>query len=232
MCLGVDKVFLHKKYSAYAQTTTHTPKGAVMLTQDELERLVVDTMGDDYVEYGVMRLLTEDLTTEEGKVTNITCEIKEVRTLTSVTVTGSGEGAALTIFEALKSKFGEEHPSLNYIYPISFTGDVQMPEKRRQSNLAEPLPATFVFENNLGRRFVFSASDASSTRAIASAILKCIVHFVNAERAVLKVLTWIADADSRKRPGLVDRYTRLLADLIENASYSTSIERARRAAKI
>ena len=54
----------------------------------------------------------------------------------------------------------------------------------------------------------------------------------DAELAVLRVYDWIEDARRRSRPDLAEKYTHRLADLVQNASYSETIERKKSGLKL
>ena len=80
-----------------------------------------------------------------------------------------------------------------------------------------------------GRAFVFEHTSPSVSASSVRAVLSAVEHFINAELAVLKVFSWIEDARKRSRPDLADKYTQRLADLVQNASYSETIERRKKA---
>jgi acyl-CoA thioesterase FadM len=135
------------------------------------------------------------------------------------------------LFTGLKDALSDDYPSLNNIHFVDFaiSGDFESYRNAAHSDAA--LVVRLAVANSSGRRFEFSHKSRSISASSAGVVVRCVEHFVNAELAVLQVHNWIADAKKRHRQDLVDKYTQRLADLVQNASYSESIERSR-AAKV
>lgn len=197
---------------------------------EALERQVRDVLGEDYRSYEVTNyVLSEDI--RECAAT-IVCHFRPVEADRGRAVEGKGVGLIDALFQGLKKALSDDFPSIEHIHFVDFnvSGDFQGPSNSAHSDV--PGHVRLVVENSSGRRFVFDRKSASVTASCVLVVVNAIEHFVNAELAVVKVFEWIADAKSRQRPELVERYTRRLAELVQNASYSEAIERHKRSAGI
>ncbi|MGM0574671.1 MAG: alpha-isopropylmalate synthase regulatory domain-containing protein [Myxococcota bacterium] len=195
------------------------------MEQDELERLVREVLGEGYTDLEVTAYsLEEDI--HEGKA-SIVCKLMGVAGDNGRAVEGQGVGMVDALFNGLKATLSEDFPSLDHIYFVDFgiTGDFS--ESKTVSHTDVAGHVTLVVENSSGRRFTFESESKSISASSVGVVVECVEHFVNAETAVRRVYEWIEDARKRARPDLAEKYTQRLADLVQNASYSESLERLR-----
>lgn len=192
------------------------------MDQRELERLVRDVLGDAHVALTITRYeLTEDLDNHRAA---IQCDLKRSDQSGELTLAGEGVGMVDALFRALTGVLAEDFPSLERVRFVDFTFSGDFAEATAaQSDASGQVKLTV--ENLTGRRFAFAHTSASITACSLAVVLGAVEHFVNAELAVVTVCDWIDDARRRHRADLVDTYTRRLADLMLNASYSEVIER-------
>jgi hypothetical protein len=199
-----------------------------MRTQAELHALTREVLGADYVELQVARYtLTEDLASGRASIA------------TQLTLTGSsaaraieGEGVGLVdaLFKGIQRALVADYPSIANLFFDDFhvAGDFRG-AKKDGARTDVPGTVRLGVENASGRSFSFEHTSPSVSASSVQAVLRAVEHFVNAELAVLKVYSWIEDARRRSRPDLADKYTQRLADLVQNASYSETIERTKKA---
>jgi len=199
-----------------------------MRTQAELESLTRDVLSADYVELSVSRYtLTEDL--QSGRAT-IATQLTLSGAAGPRAIEGEGVGLVDALFKGIQQALVDDYPSIANIFFVDFhvAGDFRG-AKRDGARTDVPGVVRLGVENSSGRSFSFEHTSPSVSASSVRAVLTAVEHFVNAELAVLKVFSWIEDARRRSRPDLADKYTQRLADLVQNASYSESIERRKKA---
>jgi len=199
-----------------------------MRTQDELQSLTREVLADDYVQLQISRYsLTEDL--ESGRAF-IATQLSQSKQAAPRSIEGEGVGLVDALFKGIQQALVADYPSIANIYFVDFhvAGDFRG-AKREGARTDVPGVVRLGVENSAGRAFAFEHVSPSVSASSVRAVLLAVEHFVNAELAVLKVYSWIADARRRSRPDLAEKYTQRLADLVQNASYSETIERTKKA---
>lgn len=199
-----------------------------MRTQAELESLTREVLGADYVELSVGRYtLSEDL--QSGRASIVT-QLTQSDATAPRAIEGEGVGLVDALFKGIQQALVGDYPSIGNIFFVDFhvAGDFRG-AKRDGARTDVPGLVRLGVENASGRSFTFEHTSPSVSASSVRAVLTAVEHFVNAELAVLKVLSWIEDARKRSRPDLAEKYTQRLADLVQNASYSESIERRKKA---
>lgn len=202
-----------------------------MKTQLELENMVREVLGDEYVALAIQRYsLTEDIASRSCQ---LTCAVIRAGDdpPSQWTVEGTGVGMINALFRGLKDALVPEYPSLDHIHfaDFSISGDFSHPQEDQAANSTAEGVVRLVVENTSGRLFEFKTQSRSISASSVQVVLDAVQHFVNAELAVLKVYGWIEDAKKRNRPSIADQYVHMLSELVKNASYSESIERTRQA---
>lgn len=199
-----------------------------MRTQDELQALTREVLGADYVELSISRYsLTEDL--QSGRAF-IATQLTQAGQASPRSIEGEGVGLVDALFKGIQAALVADYPSIANIHFVDFhvAGDFR-DAKRDGARTDVPGIVRLGVENSAGRAFTFEHRSPSVSASSVCSVLRAVEHFVNAELAVLKVYSWIADARRRSRPDLADKYTQRLADLVQNASYSETIERTKKA---
>lgn len=136
-------------------------------------------------------------------------------------ISGRGVGVVDAIFHGLMGHFSKAFDSLG---TISFTGfRVQgcMATSTDAQGLDAEAEVTIKVVNAHHRPAEFTARGRSTLAAALSAVVQVVEHFINAERAYLRIHTALVDARRRSRPDLVDRFTAELAALVDNTSYES-----------
>jgi len=196
-----------------------------MRTQKEIDMMVRETLGEDYIELEMQRYsLTEDLSTGQASIVS---QLRQVGNGPLRPIEGAGVGLVDALFKGIQLAMSEDYPSLSHIHFAAFAVAADFGAINGGSGSDAPGTVHAVVENHAGRRFEFDHTSPSISASSVAVVLQAVEHFVNAERAVLRVYSWVADAQRRSRVDLVERYTARLADLVQNASYSETIERTR-----
>lgn len=198
-----------------------------MRTQDELQRLTREVLAARYVELRIQRYqLMEDLETGRARIASqLTQNGNPPRG-----IEGEGVGLVDALFKGIQLALVADYPSIGHIHFVDFhvSGDFRGAKKDGARSDA-PGTVRLGVENSDGRSFVFEHTSPSVSASSVSVVLRAVEHFVNAELAVLEVYSWIQDARRRNRADLADKYVSRLADLVQNASYSETIERTKKA---
>ena len=195
------------------------------MEQAELERMVHEVLGGDYKDYVVSQYqLVEDM---RENCARLECVLLDSHSGETSQIEGLGVGLVDALFKGLKRALSEEYPSLDRIHFLDFSvaGDFRSACSEDGSDALGHV--RLVVENSSGREFVFEAESHSVSASSCDVVVMCVEHFVNAELAVLRIFEWIQEAKERHRPDLVEQYTRRLSELMQNATYSESIERMR-----
>lgn len=194
------------------------------MEQERLEGLVREILGNDYRELQLTKYaLEEDV---EDQQASIVCRLT-VANGEARAVEGKGVGLVDALFRGLQAGLAEDYPSLDHIRFVDFgiAGDFNEPATGTRSDALGHV--RLGVENSAGRRFDFESATHSVSASSVKVVLKAVEHFVNAELAVLRMYEWIEDANRRQRVDLAEKYTHRLSELVQNASYSESIERYR-----
>ena len=62
-------------------------------------------------------------------------------------------------------------------------------------------------------------------KAAINVVLQAVEHFINSEKAVVRLRDYVKDASKRNRGDLVDRYVRQLSELVKNTSYEKVLQK-------
>ena len=193
--------------------------------QHEMISKMKEVLQDDYLHLELEKYsLTEALAEE-------TCQIQCSLTQadgTNFTVEGQGVGAIDAFFAALRDRLADDYPSLKSIRFSEFKieGLLSSDVGPRQATKAEA-EATVGILNSEGKEFVFKSTAPSVSRSGMEATLKAAEYFVNSERTYVKLHEILEHYRSEGRTDLVDKYTDLMSEVVENTSYSEVVEQIR-----
>ena len=62
-------------------------------------------------------------------------------------------------------------------------------------------------------------------KAAVSVVLQAIEHFINSEKAVVRLHDYVQSASKRNRGDLVEHYVRQLSELVKNTSYEKVLKK-------
>jgi len=181
-----------------------------------------EVLQEDYLELEVSSYqLTEDLSEETSR---IDCTLSEAEG-TTFQVEGTGVGAIDAFFAALRTHFADDYPSLKTIRFSKFkieglmSSDVGPDETTKAE--AE---ATVGILNSEDRELIFKSTAPSVSRAGLEATLQGAEYFVNSERTYVRLHEILEHYRSEGRTDLVEKYTELMSEVVENTSYSEVAE--------
>ena len=190
--------------------------------QQQMISKMKEVLQEEYLQLEVESYtLNEDL--EEGTC-RIQCSLREADG-SSLTVEGAGVGAIDAFFAALRDRLADDYPSLKSIRfsEFSIEGLISSDTGPDQTTKAEA-EATVGIVNSEGKEFVFKATAPSVSRSGMEATLQAAEYFVNSERTYVKLHEILEHYRSEGRTDLVDKYTDLMSQVVENTSYSEVVE--------
>lgn len=189
--------------------------------QKEAEVLVRDVLKDDYLALSATQLsFDEDFSTERVR---IKCQVTTDQG--KQLITGEGVGLVDAFFSGLQTHLSVSFPSLKAIVFADFSVKADVSTKKAKAGSDSAAKVELMVENADKRRFTFSHSSRSVTHSAVEVVMQACAYFVNSERAFLKVRQALEHAQKENRPDTVQRYTAMLAQLVENTSYSEALKR-------
>lgn len=191
-----------------------------------VQGLIREILGEDYLALRVDRYtFEEDVRTNRGR---IRCELRHDGSGQPEVIEGEGVGIIDAFFHGLKAHFARSCPSLQSIQFVSFGIRGDMDTRRHASGADAEGEVVLGVRNTAGAVFEFRSSSRSVAGSAVEVTLKAVGYFVNSERAFIQSYKAMRHAKDRGRQDLVEVYTRHLAELVRNTSYSEVIEDIRR----
>jgi hypothetical protein len=167
--------------------------------------------------------LTENL---DENICRIQCELHDGED--AIMVEGEGVGTIDALFDGLKSRLAGDYPSLESIRFAEFDieGLISSEDGPETATEAEA-KATVNIRNSEDKDFEFDARAPSVSRAGIQATVSAAEYFVNSERTYVRLHEILEHYRSEGRTDLVEKYTDLMSQVVENTSYSEVVERIR-----
>ncbi len=192
------------------------------LNQDKMLGLMKEILQDEYLELVVEEYRMEERLAE-GR-SQIHCRLKNVNG-DAIEIEGAGVGTIDALFDALQKHLGEDYPSLNSIRfsQFSIRGLIS---SEGPSTKAEA-EATVGILNSEGREFIFQTQQPSVSRAGIQATVDATEYFVNSEKTYVKLHEILQHYQEEGRTDLVEKYTDLMTQVVQNTSYSEVVEKIR-----
>lgn len=196
------------------------------MSQTTTDMRVREILGDDYLDLHVVEYGFEE--NVDSGACQVRCSLRgtgeEVRV-----VRGEGVGFVDAVFHAFRDAYAEDFPSLSSIRFAGFTVQADFDTRKSQTGSDAMGRVVLTVRNSAGRPFEFADSSRSITLSALCCTIRATEYFVNTERAFLKMHRALEDARARNRSDLAERFGLMLAELVENTSYSEAIEKARAA---
>jgi hypothetical protein len=195
-----------------------------MLRKETTEALVRRVLGDEAFSFSVVHYLVAEYVSPDGGCRVVlTLETSNGREV----VEGQGSGFVDAAYKGLMHHHARAYSSLASLTFTGFTIRGQM-ETGERAGLDAEVEVELCVRTLHGRTLAFRARDRSTLAAAVAAIVQVVEHFINAERAYVKLHRCLADAEARHRPDLIEEYTTGLAHLVEAQSFETISARVRR----
>lgn len=191
------------------------------LEQDKMRSLMEEILQEDYVELDVQGYTLEE-EFDDG-VCRISCRMSDLNGDT-VEVRGEGVGTIDALFAALRSHLAEGYPSLKSISFSQFSIKGLISSDGERASTKAEAEATVGIVNSEGREFVFQSKVPSVSRAGIQATVEATEYFVNSERTYVRLHEILEHYQREGRTDLVEKYTDLMSQVVQNTSYSEVVE--------
>lgn len=191
------------------------------LKQDKMRSLMEEILQDDYIELDV-----EGYTLEENfddGVCHIQCRMNDLNG-DKIEVHGQGVGTIDALFSALRAHLAEDYPSLKSISFSQFSIKGLISSEGELASTKAEAEATVGIINSAGREFVFQSKVPSVSRAGVQATVEATEYFVNSERTYVRLHEILEHYRGEGRTDLVEKYTDLMSQVVQNTSYSEVVE--------
>jgi hypothetical protein len=186
--------------------------------QIQVNALMRDVLGDEYLTLELRcPVIEEDL--ELGRAT-VAATLLDSRGGAARIIRGEGPDLARAAFGAVMGAFVGEFPSLTGLRFRSLAHDEAPGFGSGPSASDSQVTAHLAVDNAAGNTFRFEASSGSAAGACLQVSLTAIEYFFNSERAYFRVRMFLDEAKAKARPDLIGRYTWMLAQLVQNSTYT------------
>jgi hypothetical protein len=192
--------------------------------QKKMVGLMKEILQEDYMSLRVVSYtLTENL---DENICRIQCELHDGED--AIMVEGEGVGTIDALFDGLKSRLAGDYPSLESIRFAEFDieGLISSEDGPETATEAEA-KATVNIRNSEDKDFEFDVRVFLVSRAGIQATVSAAEYFVNSERTYVRLHEILEHYRSEGRTDLVEKYTDLMSQVVENTSYSEVVERIR-----
>ena len=194
------------------------------LDQEKMLGLMKEILQDEFLELKVEEYRLEEKI-DEGQ-SKLRCRLRHTNGET-VEIAGAGVGIIDALFDGLQKHFAADYSSLNSIRfsQFSIRGLISS-EDGAQASKAEAEAVVGIL-NSEGREFVFQTQQPSVSRAGIQATVDATEYFVNSERTYVKLHEILQHYQKEGRTDLVEKYTDLMSQVVQNTSYSEAVEKIR-----
>lgn len=181
-----------------------------------------EVLGDEFL---TLSFSDYRLEATHGGPSVIRCTVIENPGDRRLVIEGEGVGMVDAFFRGLCARYQQEHPSLETIRFSSFSVRGLTREASGERASDAKAEAFIGITNSAGTEFEFSAISPSVTHSSIEGVLAAVEYFVNSERAYVRIYRALQHHRTTGRSELVGRYTKLLAEMVRNTSYSSAVER-------
>lgn len=143
-------------------------------------------------------------------------------------IEGTGVGLVDAVYRGLKARLAKEYPSIESIEFVSFEVKGIMSSGHEAAATDAEARVEISVRNSYEKVFHFEAQSRSLGKACIGAILRTVEYFVNSELAFVRMYKARSHYESEGRMELVSKYTAMMAQMVENTSYSEVIDRIRK----
>lgn len=194
--------------------------------QNKMKSLMKEILQDDYVNLRVDSYVLRENLAEEAS--EISCKIVD-EGHEPMTVEGHGVGIIDALFNGLKTRLADDYPSLESIRfsEFSIQGLISSDDGPEVATEAEAV-ATVGIRNSEGKEFIFESRAPSVSRAGLQATAQAAEYFINSERTYVRLHEILQHYKEQGRTDLVEKYTDLMTQVVQNTSYSEVVEQIRK----
>ena len=188
----------------------------------ELIQQMHDILGDGFV---VLRPVAYSIEEEfDTGATLLRCKLTSSDVPDgAIEIEGHGIGMVDACFHALMDHLGHQFASLKTIQFKDFSVRALMSTHKDEQGSDAEAEVTLTVMSSEGHDFGFSARSRSVGRASIEATLEAVTYFVNSEKAFIRIYSLLKHYRTAGRVDLVTKYQLLLAQMVQNTSYTEVI---------
>jgi len=194
--------------------------------REEIGTLIKNILEDDYVRLELFQLSIKEDAIEQ--ITEVNC--KMLVDGKKQTIKGSGSGPVDALFTALVEKFSPDYCSLENLCFARFSVEADINKDLSSSKADAAVSATLEIDHELNS-LLFREWASSVSVVSAKVVLSAMEHFINAERAVVKLYKGLQYAKERGRGDMINVYTQQMTGVVKSVSYERVIKRLKNESK-
>jgi len=188
------------------------------LLQKKCQLIVKEILKEKYVELSV-----KDFILREGLKTEIECNIFFSNDWEDIFIVGHGAGPVDALYTAMIDHFSPKFISLKNVSFDDFVVQVKFKNSSRKS--ASPVEIKLSLKNGNDRNIYFSSESYSMVGGAISVVTTACEYLINAERAILQLRDFIADARQRERIDVMDVYVDKVVKLVGITTYEEVLDK-------
>jgi len=188
--------------------------------REEIGEIIKRTLEDDYAKLELYQLSLKEDAIEQ--ITEIDCRI--VVNGKKMTIKGKGKGPVDALFTALVDRFSKDYHSLENLCFARFSVEADINKDLATAKTDAAVHATLEIDHELDS-LLFREWANSVSVVSAKVVLSTVEHFVNAEKAVVKLYKGLQHAKKSGRGDMINVYTQRLTGIVKNVSYEKVIQR-------
>lgn len=188
----------------------------------DLENLVRKVCDDWYLKIDIENIqITENV---KQKTTNILYTLKTTgRKNKEKIINHTGCGVANTFFESLINQFSEKHKSLNNFSFKEFNLVLLKNTNSCLTKINNPVETNITIINDAGDEFQLKKVSHSFNLGIILSIKELVELFINADTAVIRLMSAVKDSEKRHRGELTEKFKNQLFEISKITNYNKTI---------
>lgn len=194
--------------------------------REEMGQLLKEVLEDEYLKLELNQLSIKEDATDQ--ITEIRCRLL-IGSKKSI-IKGIGRGPVDALFSSLIENFSKDYHSLENLSFARFSVEADINKDLSALKTDASVLATLEIDHDLSS-LLFREWASSISVVSAKVVISAIEHFINAERAVVKLYKGIQYAKKRGRGDMINVYTQQMTGIVKNVSYEKVIERIKNESK-
>jgi hypothetical protein len=196
----------------------------------KVDLIAREVLGGNYMKLQIKNLeLKEDFAALHSNL----CADIEVTTSEGtkvIRIGGQGVGLVDAAFDGMMKAFAPEHVSLSAISIDDFSISIKFRGTQGRKSDAYAI-ALLRMRNSENHEYAFTYRTPSISQSSLAVVTEAVAFFVNSERAFIQLHVAVADAKSRNRFDLAERYQQQMAVLVTATSYKQVVANMNKAPK-
>jgi len=186
-----------------------------------------NVLGESYLSWDISYYRIEEKGVDPDTVFEVEL-IERSSEQKKVQLKAEGKGVLDAFFSSMLELYSVEYQSLKTINFADFKVTTNIDSKESFAGSDSEVQVELTIENSYHKHFTFIEKGRSMLNASVLVTLSAIEFFVNSEKTYLVSYKAMEESKKRNRQDLVDQYRNILIQLVENTSYSETIENSKK----